>query len=308
MADRRAHAVAPRVAPADDDDVLVGRMDRGPSHLGERLPGVAAVLLRQILHGKMHARQFEPRHAQIAGLAGAHAEQDGIELLPQLGRRDVGAHVDAGLELHALGNHLFQAAVEHGLFQLEVGNAVTQQAAQPVVLLEHDHLVAGAGQLLGGGQSRRPRADDGRLPAGFHFRPQGLDPILGKRPLGNLILDLLDVDGPIVQGQGASRFARSGTDAAGDLGKVVGRVQIGGRFPPAVPIDQFVELGNPVAQGAAHRMAIRDAAVHAAGGLLVQDAIHQRLVDFVPVLDPLLDRTMADLDPRILQKTGGIGH
>ena len=47
------------------------------------------------------------------------------------------ADVRARLELDALLRHLLQAAVEVVLLQLEIGNAVAQQAADAVGLLEH---------------------------------------------------------------------------------------------------------------------------------------------------------------------------
>ena len=55
-----------------------------------------------------------------------------------------------------------RAPVDQMLFHLEVGDAVAQQAADPVVLLEQGDAVAGAGELLGAGhagraRSRRPR-------------------------------------------------------------------------------------------------------------------------------------------------------
>ena len=100
----------------------------------------------------------------------------------------------ARLELDALGRHLLQAAVDDPLFQLEVGDAVAQQAADAVVLLEDHHLVAGAGKLLGGGQPGGPGADDGHALAGAAWRRQRLDPALGEGPLGDLVLDVPDDD------------------------------------------------------------------------------------------------------------------
>jgi hypothetical protein len=49
---------------------------------------------------------------------------------------------------HAFGLHLLDAAVDVVLLHLEVGDAVAQQAADAVVLLEQRHVVAGARELL----------------------------------------------------------------------------------------------------------------------------------------------------------------
>ena len=88
----------------------------------------------------------------------------------QLVGGDVDADVDAGAELGALGPHLVQPPVEVALLHLELGDAVAQQPADAVGALEHDHVVARPGQLLGRGQPGRPGADD-------------RDPLAG-RPLG----------------------------------------------------------------------------------------------------------------------------
>ena len=49
---------------------------------------------------------------------------------------------------YALGLHLLEAAVDNVLFQLEVGNAVAQQAADAVIFLIDGDRVSGAAQLL----------------------------------------------------------------------------------------------------------------------------------------------------------------
>ena len=119
-----------------------------------------------------------PGTAERPGLAGAHREADGVEHPPQVAAGDVGADVYARLELHALGDQLLQAAVQHVFFQLEVGDAVAQQAAYAVVFLEDHHLVAGAGQLLGRGQAGRPRADHGHPLAAAGGRADAAGPSL----------------------------------------------------------------------------------------------------------------------------------
>ncbi len=57
-------------------------------------------------------------------------------------------------ELHALGAHLFQTAVDEVLLHLEIRDAIAQQTADAVGLLEYGDGVAGARQLLGSGQTR----------------------------------------------------------------------------------------------------------------------------------------------------------
>ena len=62
--------------------------------------------------------------------------------------------------------HLLDAPVDEVLLHLEIRDAVAQQAADAVALLEHRDGVAGARQLLRGGQTRRAGADHGDALAG----------------------------------------------------------------------------------------------------------------------------------------------
>ena len=75
-----------------------------------------------------------------------------------------------GAELGALGLHLLEPALEVALLHLELGDAVAQQAADPVGALEHDDVVTGARELLGGGEPGRSGADHGDPLAGLDRR------------------------------------------------------------------------------------------------------------------------------------------
>jgi hypothetical protein len=129
---------------------------------------------------KVDAVQVAPGHRQVARLLGAAGQQHGVEVGLQLRRRDgflgpVGdlaalgqlAHQHAGAEHDALGLHLLHAAVDVRLLHLEVGNAVAQQAADAVVLLEHRDVVADARQLLRRRQAGRAGAHHRHLLAGL---------------------------------------------------------------------------------------------------------------------------------------------
>jgi hypothetical protein len=95
----------------------------------------------------------------------------------------------------ALGAHLLDAAIDDVLFQLEVGNAVAQQAADAVVLLIDGDGVAGAAQLLRGGQAGGTAADDGDALAGGLLGRLGMNPALVPGALDDGALDELDGDG-----------------------------------------------------------------------------------------------------------------
>ncbi len=81
-----------------------------------------------------------------------------------------------------------------------------------------------------------------------------------------------------------------------------------GRLAPTVAIDQIVELGDAVFHGATDAVAEGDPAIHAAGGLLGEHLVDQRLVDLFEVFDPFLDRAVAHFDPIELNEACRISH
>ena len=115
----------------------VARMAPAAASIAEallRVAFVAAILLGQELHGEVNALELAAGDGQVARMLGAAAEQDGVEVLGERFDGDVDADVRVGLEDDALGLHLLDAAIDDVLFQLEVGNAVAEQAADAVVL------------------------------------------------------------------------------------------------------------------------------------------------------------------------------
>ena len=106
---------------------------------------------------------------------------------------DIDAHRDVRLELHALGEHLFEPAVENALFELEIGDSVAKQSAEAVAPLEHHDVVPQPGQLLSGGEAGRPGTDDRHLLARLRLRAKRLNPALGEGPLDDPKLDVLDI-------------------------------------------------------------------------------------------------------------------
>ena len=134
-------------------------------------PRDAAVLLRQEVHREMHAGEVAAGGGQVARRLGAAGERDGVVALDQRGGGDVVADVHVAMEHDALGLHLLDAALDVALFELEVGDAVAQQAAGLGVLLVDMHFMAGARELLRAGEARRAGADDGDALAGLVPRP-----------------------------------------------------------------------------------------------------------------------------------------
>src|SRR5690606_20691735 len=258
---RGADAVRAGVAAADDDDVLALGEDR--LDVGERLVGDAPVLLGQEFHGEVDAVEVAALDWQIARLFGTAREDYGVVLFDQFVDGDDVADMDAGMQHHALGLHLFGAAVDQVLFHLEIGDAVAEQAPDLGVLLIQMHLVAGAGELLRAGEARRARGGHGDGLAGlFRVRLRG-DPAFSPALVDDRAFDRLDGDGHVLDVQRAARLAGGGADAAGELREVVGGVKVPERLQPFAAIDEVV----PVRDLVVHRTAgvtVGHAAIHAA--------------------------------------------
>jgi hypothetical protein len=234
-----------------------------------------------------------------------------VERSPSLLRADF----DAGDEPGALGAHLVQPPVQDGLLHLELGDAVAEQPADAVGPLVDGDVVPGPRQLLGGGQARGTRPDDGDLLAGALGGGLRLDPALVPGPVDDLPLDLLDRDRRLLQVQHAGALARRRAELPGELREVVRRVQPLDGIVPVVAPGEVVPLGDEVGHRA-RVVAERDAAVHAAGRLLAHLggreqrvlAVLPRRVDVLPVTDADLDGTPRRQLPLELQESGGVSH
>ncbi len=170
------------------------------------------------------------------------------------------------------------------------------------------HVVAGAGELLGGGKPRRARADDGYALAGLRLGRQGSHPALLESLVGDRALDGLDGNGDVDDVERAGGLARRRADAAGHLREIVGRVQVLGRHAPIGMVDEVVPVWDLIVHRAAG-VTVGDAAIHAAGGLahdlglggrdnelaIMADAIGGRLVGPVLALDLEKARNLAHL-------------
>ena len=208
----------------------------------------------------------------------------------------VDRHVDADMgvvvEDHALGFHLRDAAEDDALLHLEVGNAVGEEPARLGELLVDVHLVAGAAQLLRAGEARRPRADHRHLLAGDPGRRLRLDPALLPRPVDDRAFDRLDGDRDLDEVERARRLARRRADAAGELGEIVGGMQVEDRVLPVVAIDEIVPVGDLVVHRAAG-VTVRNAAVHAARRLVARRLFRQRNDELAPMADAIAGRRVA---------------
>ena len=157
LAVRRADAVGAGVAAADDDDVLARRGDLAPRR---GRPRHACWPTRYSI-AKCTPARSRPGIGRSRGTVAPVGDHDRVVARAQVVPVMSMPISTPGAEPRALVLHLAQPAVEVALLHLEVGDAVAQQAADAVVALEDRDGVAGAGQLLRGGQAGGAGADDG---------------------------------------------------------------------------------------------------------------------------------------------------
>src|SRR6266705_2505689 len=316
VAVRGSDAVRARVASADHDDMFVGR----PEVLHALVSRDAPVLQRQELHREIHAVELAPGQRQVARLLGSAGEHDCVEVghhLPggdgfrgQIGDALPGATIadeDTGTEHHAFSLHLIDPAVDQPLLHLEVGYPIAQKTTDPVVFFEQRDVVPGARELLGASQSRRTGAHHRDLLSGLVLGRLWPYPAFLERLVDDRVLDRLDADRVVIDSQHTRFLARSRTDAAGELGKIVGGMQ---RLDGAVPVlfvDEIVEIRNDVVDRAA-RHAKRRAAVHATRALDLRLRFGEAEDELPIMLFPLLGLLVRFLEPLELEKSRDFPH
>jgi hypothetical protein len=128
--------------------------------------------------------------------------------------------------------------------------------------------------------------------------------------------DGFDGDRVVVDVERAGGFARRGADAPGKFRKVVGRMQVARGFLPVALIDEIVEVGDLVVDRAAGRarlnragaVAIGNAAIHAARGLVARFLLRQGNDEFLEMLHALGHGCVFAVVPFDFQKTGYLAH
>ena len=162
QAKRGARGVHGHVTAAEDHDVLAvlgGRVE-----LGEVL-GLHEVHAGEVLVGAEDAGEVLARDVEEAGKARAHAQEHGVKalLLEELLGVGDAAHDAVVLELDAQVLEAVDLALDDGLGQTELGDAVGQHAAAGEEGLEHRDVVAVLGKLAGAGDAGRAGAHHGDL-------------------------------------------------------------------------------------------------------------------------------------------------
>ncbi len=263
---------------------------------------------RQKLHRLMDALQLAAGNRQLAPSGCATGQYDRIEISAQLFGANVDPDVDARPEFGSFGAHLVQTPIKMPLFHLEFRDAVTQQPADAVFALENGDGVTRPGELLGGGQTRRPRTHHSNRLPGQLPRRTWLHPSFVEGLVDDLQLDLLDRHRILVDAQHTRRLARSRAQPAGEVGEVVGGVQPFDCVAPAAPADQIVPFRDQVTQRTSV-VTERNAAIHAAGRLLAQALVVEFLVDFPPVSQPQRDRpSLRQFPVGVFEEAARISH
>jgi hypothetical protein len=237
-------------------------------------------------------------------MLGAPGQHDGVEIAAQIFDWNLAAYLGVGDELHALGGHLLEAAIDDVLFQFEFGNPVAKQSADAVGLFIHRNRVASAAELLlRRCEAGRAGTDDGDFLSRAKFARLWVDPALEESALHDIFFVLLDRDRRRVDAENTRRLTGRGTDAASELGEIIGGVQLANRIFPAAVIDQIVPVGNEIADGTAG-LAERHAAIHAACALLAKFFFGEILVNFEPVVDPFGDGPARSKFARVIHEAG----
>ena len=156
--------------------VAVVGLDDDRPHRRDHVARHATILLRQIVHREVNARERAARNVQLTSLHRATGQQHGIECGPERVDLDIDANIHARLEHHPFVHELRDARVEDRLVHLEVRNTIPQQPAHAIRLLENHHVVSGASDLLRGRQARRSRPHDAHAVTRLAMRPLRPDP------------------------------------------------------------------------------------------------------------------------------------
>jgi len=155
---RGPQAVGTGVAAADDDHLASGSGDLDVLEAQSALLGPVGEREETPSPGGCPTAQRPGMGRSRAWVAPGREFTTAVEVLAQLLDGDVDPTFTFTRNSVHLGAHLGEAAVQDPLFHLELGDAVAQQSADAVGPFEHDHVVAGAGQLL-----RPRRARPGRI-------------------------------------------------------------------------------------------------------------------------------------------------
>src|SRR4029453_475922 len=143
-----------------------------------------------------------------------------------------------------------------------------------------------------------------------------LDPSGVKSSIDDRLLDILDSHRPVIYAEDARAFARRGTNAAGEFGKIVLPHRQLESFLPTVVVDQIIPLWNQVVYGTARRRAVdqisrmaeRAAAIHAASRLKPQLIFTRVKMELFPVTQAFAWRSEKGNRTLVFHESGWFSH
>ena len=218
------------------------------------------------------------------------AEEDGVIAFgEQFFDAVLFADLDAGAEDDAAVFEPPGEVFDNFFVELEVGDAVYQQAAGAGPHVKDGWCVAELGEFFGDGQARRAAADDGDLEAGFLRHRRTVAAVAVAEEVGAEGFELADADGLFVADQNATALAEDllRADAAADFGHVGGLVELDAGFGEAALGDEVHGVGDVVVDRAGDLAGRERAALEAARGFGDGDLGGEAEENFVPVVDAL---------------------
>jgi hypothetical protein len=148
-------------------------------------------------------------------------------------------------------------------------------------------------QLGGGAQPSRAGTDYRYFFAGANLRQFGDDPTRFPPFINDGAFEGLDRDRRSIDAQDARTFARRGTDPAREVGKVIRLMKPFQGLLPETAVNEVIPFRNEIMDRATRchpadqtaGMTERNAAIHAARGLVAELVLLHVEVEFIPVAD-----------------------
>jgi hypothetical protein len=134
-----------------------------------------------------------------------------------------------------------------------------------------------------------------------------LNPALGPASVDDGVLNGFDANGFAVEVQRTSSLTGGWANTAGELWKIVGRMQRIQGLSPLVSVDQVVEVRNDVVDWAAV-VTKRNATVHASSRLLMGLLRAESNDKLFVVLEPLAGILIALFQPLEFHKSSDFSH
>ena len=240
------------------------------------------------------AAETGSRAAEVAGAVDACREQHGVVRSADLVKADIRAHVAVEPEIHSPLDEFRDAALDRGLVEFEVRNAVDQKAAGAVVAVVDPDAVALAPERVGRRKAGRTGTNNADGPVALERRRWRANPPVLPSLLGDVALDRANGHGTVAGLlDDAITFAEPvlRADPPADLRKRVGRLADLVRLLKAVLGHELQPVGDVVVERAV-RLAGWNAALRAACGLLGGALRSVFPVDLAKIRSPVLRRAL----------------